>query len=271
MPGERACQPVPHDAEGIRMTEIHPDDVTADKGSASWKFDFLDTVNADPLANSACLAVAKAYLNFASQTRPQAYCAMPELMIRTGLTRPTLRKAKSTLERLGYLVAKFVTEEGATMYELVNARKNLIDEHLTIARELIVNASRERKVRERSTPRGGKNSLPPKSRRGENNLSPKRKNSFPNTLEEYPGVIFLEGKTLNRDDAQFQINPYLVANSGDDLTTPFDAPDTEEAADAFIESAGNFPPIIARQLRKMLMAGELTPLFLTSDLGRRTA
>lgn len=255
------------------MTDaLHPEDIAADKASATWKFDFLDTVNADPQANSACLAVIKAYLNFASRSRPTAYCAMSELMLRTGLTKPTLRTAKATLERLGYLVAKYVTEEGATMYELVNARKETIDQHMAIARETILSAARERKVRERFTGRGGKKSLPPETARGENNLPPDRKNSFPNTLEEYPGVILLEGKTDNRTQVRSHSNPYQIASSGeDDPTIPFDIPSTEDEAQTFIESAGTFPPVIAMQLRRMLMAGELTPSFLSLDLGRKSA
>ncbi|MGO6938157.1 hypothetical protein [Rhizobium johnstonii] len=134
----------------MRASALTTDDEAAARANATWKFDFLDIVNADPKAGGACLAVIKAYLHFASKARPQAFCSLPELMLRTGGSRPRVLRAKVTLEKLGYLVPMYVTDEGATMYRLVNARKQLIDDHLRIAREKLAAEKRDRKRRQRS-------------------------------------------------------------------------------------------------------------------------
>jgi hypothetical protein len=237
-----------------------------DTTSATWKFDFENTVNADPLAKGSCLKVARAYLDFASQAKPDAFCSLPELMLRTGSSKPAVLRAKTLLERLGYLVPLFVTEEGATMYRLVNARKQMIDDHLRIAREAFAAEKRFRKRRERQkTKQGSNETIPPENDNWERNDTPVGNETIPNTVEEYRRDYLYE------TGAHFEEVEGPETYSSEDLTTPFDIPGSEEEAEAFIASLGDFPPIIARQLKKMALGGELTPLFMTSDLCRRHA
>lgn len=257
------------------MTEaLHPDDVAAEKASATWKFDFLDTVNADPLANGECLGVLKAYLSFASASKPLAYCSLPELAVRTGSSFPAIRRAKAKARRLGYMILDHINAQGAEVFRLVNARKEIIDLHMKLKREAFAETKRERRQqqRQRNQSLGRIETLPPDFDGGYQNVTSLENETLPNTLEATPRVYLLEGRADNRDQELSRANPYLIASSGeDDPTVPFDIPSSDEEAQAFIESAGTFPPVIAMQLRRMLMAGELTPSFLSLDLGRKSA
>ena len=236
-----------------------------DTSSATWKFEFADTVQADPMAKGGCLAVIRAYLNFASKADPKAFCPLSELMLRTGLSKPAIRRAKDTLVRLGYLEKLYETEGGAVMYRLVNARKQLIDDHLRIARESLAAEQRDRKRRERKRS-GGKETLPPQIDVRERNVTPVGNETLPNTVEEYRRGSCSEGRegSLGRQDTRQ--NPYAMS-SGDDPGKPFDIPQNDNEANDIIAHVGTNNPAILNALRKMLMAGELTPALLMSNFG----
>ena len=166
-----------------------------DTSSATWKFEFADTVQADPLAKGACLAVIRSYLHFASKSDPRAFCSLPELMLRTGSSKPAIRRAKVVLEKLGYLKPLFVTDEGATMYGLFNSRKELIDDHLRIARESLAAEKRDRKRRERQRAhQGGNETITPENDNWERNVTPVGNETLPNTVEEYRRDSCSEGR-----------------------------------------------------------------------------
>lgn len=236
-----------------------------DTSSATWKFDFMDTVNADPLAVGECLGVIGAYLNFCSKDDPRAFCAIDELVIRTGATKPTIRKARKLLVKLGYMKEKFVTSEGAMMYELINARKEQIDLHIKISRNDLANARRLRKRAERISQKkreGEKETLPPDDALTERNFPPKRKETFPNTVEEHRRVSCSEGRDESlREDSGYHdlddLNPY----------EPFSIPDNDNDAEEILSHVGNVNPFVKTELRRMLMAGELTPVLLMSNFG----
>lgn len=232
-----------------------------DTSSATWKFEFADTVQADPMAKGGCLAVIRAYLHFASKSDPRAFCSLPELMIRTGLSKPAIRRAKETLVRLKYMEVLFVTEEGATMYKLVNARKQMIDDHIRIARESLAAERRDRKRRERKA-KGVNETIPPKSDDWERNDTPVENETLPNTVEELRRDSCSEG----RDESLSVGNGY---HELDDLNPykPFSIPDNDNEAEEILSHVGNVHPFVKTELRRMLMAGELTPVLLMSNFG----
>lgn len=240
------------------MTEIHPDDITAEKASASWKFDFLDTVNADPLANGECLGVIKAYLNFANATNPRAYCSLTELVLRTGSSLPAIRRAKAKLQKLGYIQFEYTTAQGADMFMLVNSRKEQIDLHIALKREALLETKREERLR--STRAGGIKTLPPDFDEGYQNVTSEKNETLPNTLEEYPGVIFLEGEAIS----QGTISPLTTryADLDDDPHQPFPTPIDDHDAESMIDSicAGkDVEPRFRNRLKSMLNDAILTP------------
>lgn len=246
--------------EGIRLNE-------KDTSSATWKFDFEDTVNADPLAKGGCLKILRAYLNFANKSDPRAFRSMSELMLATSLTRPTIKKAIKIMERLGYMVPLFVTEGGATMYRLVNVRKELIDEHLVIARvsRAFARADQKKQYRKRH---GVKETFPPTMPDSERNYPPKVKETFPNTVEEYRRDSCSEGRgVLVEGYSPSNDNPY--ADLPDEV--PFDIPSSDTEADEVIAEIlpylGTVNSAVMGSLRRMLLAGELSPAFLTENFG----
>ncbi|MBB3747446.1 hypothetical protein FHX10_007003 [Rhizobium sp. BK591] len=263
-------------------------DEAAVRANATWKFDFLDTVNADPKAGGACLAVIKAYLHFASKVRPQAFCSLPELMLRTGGSKPRVLRAKASLERLGYLVPMYMTDEGATMYRLTNARKQTIDDHLRIAREALAAAKRDRKRRQRTREgiEGGNETILPENAYPERNDTPVRNETIPNSLDEYPRGIFSEGRDFLTADIEFtnstyenhpreQTDPseaadYAAMSRGNDADEPIPVPSDQDEAQTMMEAICEgraVPDIVRRRLLSMLQAGVLTPRMASNILG----
>lgn len=261
-------------------------DEFAVRANATWKFDFLDTVNADPKAGGACLAVIKAYLHFASKARPQAFCSLPELMLRTGGSRPRVLRAKVTLEKLGYLVPMYVTDEGATMYRLVNARRQLIDDHLRIAREKLAAEKRERKRRLRSggVQGGGNETILPDFDYFERNDTPVCNETIPNTLDEYPRGIFSEGRDFLTAAIELTGSPcesHLgeqngevagdeAMSRGDDAEEPIPVPDSQNEAQLMMDAiceGRKVHDLVRRRLLSMLNSGILTPRMALNILG----
>jgi hypothetical protein len=189
-----------------------------DTSSATWKFDFSDTVQADPLAKGYCLAVIRAYLHFCSKADPRAFCSITELMLRTGASRPAVIRAKALLEKLGYLVPLYVTDEGATMYRLLNVRKQIIEDHLRIARESLAAAKRDRKRLERRMARGDKETILPKNSDFERNVTPVLNETLPNTVDEYRRNIISEGSDESLYTSADEILPDDYFTPPDDIT-----------------------------------------------------
>lgn len=228
-----------------------------DTSSATWKFEFEDTVNADPLAKGACLKVLRVYLNFCTKAKPEAFCSLPTLMLLSGSSKPRVLRAKATMEQLGYMVPLYVTDEGSMMYRLVNARKDAIAEHIHIGRETLAAEKRERKRRERSV-KGRNETIPPEGVNLERNVTPVGNETLPNTVDEYRRDSCSEGRGgWERDTPP---NPY--GSIDDDLTVPFAVPTSEEEANEILSHARVQQPPILNAMRSMLMRGELTPLLL---------
>ncbi|WP_139802342.1 hypothetical protein [Aurantimonas sp. 22II-16-19i] len=119
---------------------------------SSWKFDLLETVNADPKTSPADLAIMEAYLHFTRAKSRTAYLSALAIRIRTGIkSTDTITARRRRLVELGYLVPHGTTRTGIEVFEVVNARQNLVDEHVMAAQEKLreMDADRKRKDRAR--------------------------------------------------------------------------------------------------------------------------
>jgi hypothetical protein len=229
------------------------------RNSATWKFEFADTVQADPLAKGECLAVIRCYLHFASVSDPKAFCSLSELMLRSACSRPAILRAKATLERLGYLVPLYTTDEGATMYRVVNARKEVIDEHLRHSRQELADAKRDRKRRERKSKKhGGNETIPPETDNFERNDTPVLNETLPNTVDEYRrGYSYEEGQWGVEGNSS-----YSSAHRGDESTSLIPIPRDDAEADQMIDVICEGISVemdLRIRLTEMLVAGVLSP------------
>jgi hypothetical protein len=227
-----------------------------DRQSAAWKFDLLETLNADPKANGSCLKVMAVYLKYADSESRQAFVSNSNLTIRAAVSKPTAQTARETLEKLGYLVPRYRVGDGAMLYRITNARRELITDHLHIALQVAAEAARERKLTARKKASDlGKKSCPPETAEGERNLPPEWKDSFPNSLDTIPEVSSSEGKDRS-------VGNQYAAVSGDDPHLPFPIPTSEaEAVEMMtaIFSGRESNPAFLTYFRRKLMDGRLTP------------
>ncbi|TBH34703.1 hypothetical protein ELG66_01605 [Rhizobium leguminosarum] len=253
--------------------------MTVEAASATWKFEFLDTVNADPQCTPACLKVIKAYLHFASEASPVAFMAKSELVARTDLGEATIKRTRKLLTKLGYLKAIGKTTEGAVQYRLHNARKQAIDEHVILVRERLAEDRREEKkrFRDRSAMRGDQDE-PPRNAMGGSKGPPHSDQNEPQIPRLIPRGIFSEGRDILIANNEFtggtqekqpreQIDlsetaGYEEMSRGDDPDEPIPVPSDQGEAQTMIETICDgraVPDIVRRRLQNMLQAGVLTP------------
>lgn len=261
--------------------------MTVEAASASWKFDFLDTVNADPKCTPACLKVIKAYLHFASEASPVAFMAKSELMVRTDLGEATIKRTRKLLSRLGYLKPIGKTAEGAIQYRLRNARKQEIDEHIILVREKLAEERREGKklFRTRSASRGDQND-PLENAMGGSKGTPRSDQNEPQIPRLIPRGIFSEGRDTLIANSEFiasthenqqreqnglsETAGYAAMSRGDYSDEPIPVPDSQIEAQAMMGAiceGRTVPDLVRRRLLSMLGSGILTPRMASNILG----
>ncbi|MBY5727769.1 hypothetical protein [Rhizobium leguminosarum] len=253
--------------------------MTVEAASATWKFEFLDTVNADPQCTPACLKIIKAYLHFASEAAPVAFMAKSELVARTDLGEATIKRTRKLLAKLGYLKAIGKTAEGAVQYRLHNARKQTIDEHIILVREKLAEDRREgkRRFRVRSAMRGDQNE-PPRNAMGGSKGPPRSDQNEPQIPRLIPRGIFSEGIDILTANSEFtggthesqqreqnglsETAGYAAMSRGDGSDEPIPVPSDQDEAQTMMETICDgraVPDIVRRRLQNMLQAGVLTP------------
>ncbi|MDC9808405.1 hypothetical protein [Rhizobium binxianense] len=261
--------------------------MTVEAASATWKFEFLDTVNADPQCTPACLKVIKAYLHFASEASPVAFMAKSELVARTDLGEATIKRTRKLLTKLGYLKAIGKTAEGAIQYRLHNARKQAIDEHVILVRERLAEERREEKkrFRDRSATRGDQNE-PPRNATGGSKGTPRLDQNEPQIPRLIPRGIFSEGRDILIPNSEFTVSThenqqreqnglsetagYAARSRGDGSDEPIPVPGDQDESQAMMEAiceGRDVPDIVRRRLLSMLQAGVLTPRMASNILG----
>lgn len=133
------------------------------KSLTSWKLDLLETVNADPMTTPTDLAIVEAYLHFVRAKSRTAYLSALSLRVRTGIaSAETVTARRKVLVKLGYFVPNGRTKTGIEVYQIVNARQNIVLDHVTIASEKLreMDAERKKAFREKRRIAGD---VPPKS------------------------------------------------------------------------------------------------------------
>ncbi|NEI37084.1 hypothetical protein GR204_24370 [Rhizobium leguminosarum] len=261
--------------------------MTVEAASATWKFDFLDTVNADPQCTPACLKIIKAYLHFASEASPVAFMAKSELVARTDLGEATIKRTRKLLSKLGYIRAIGKTAEGAVQYRLHNARKQTIDEHIILVREKLAEDRREgkKRFRTRTAARGDQNE-PPKNATGGSKGTPRSDQNERQIPRLIPRGILSEGRDILATNSEStgsthegqqreqsglsETAGYAEMSRGDDSDEPIPVPCDQDEAQAMIEAICEgraVPDIVRRRLLSMLRAGVLTPRMASNILG----
>jgi hypothetical protein len=229
-------------------------DAKVDAASARWKFDFLDTVNADPLCKPACLKVIKAYLTFASEGAPVAFMARSEISLRTGLADATIKRTHRLLVKLGYLQRLNKTKGGAIQYRLVNARQALIADHIVFGREKLADDMREKRRLEKAMK--GLKMSPLNSAGADQNEPPMGIKMSPNSLENTLELI-AKNTELSLIGAHGSFADPVVNGP----SSPIPAPETSAEADATLQQivqGKDVPAYVVNALGLMLGKGTLT-------------
>ncbi len=120
-----------------------------DTSFATWKFELENTVNADPQTDGACLQILRAYLDFMGSPDARPYRSLIDLKVATSLAENTIIDRRKRLVKLGYFRPDSITSGGATRFQIVNARINLVLDHQTIARETLREMEAKKKDRVR--------------------------------------------------------------------------------------------------------------------------
>lgn len=116
---------------------------------ATWKFELENTVNADPMTDGECLQILRAYLDFMGSPDARPYRSLIDLRVATSLSENTIIDRRKRLVKLGYFRPDSTTSDGATRFQIVNARVNLVLDHQTISRETLRELEAKKKERTR--------------------------------------------------------------------------------------------------------------------------
>ncbi|UWM76637.1 hypothetical protein N1937_05200 [Rhizobium sp. WSM4643] len=116
---------------------------------ATWKFELLATVSADPMAGPGYVGIVLSYLNFMGSADACPYRSLIDLQVDTGLARRTLIEHRHELVKLGYFTPAGITSDGAQRYRIVNARENHVLDHKIVMRETLRERNAEEKEIER--------------------------------------------------------------------------------------------------------------------------
>ncbi|MBX5008761.1 hypothetical protein HJB67_01995 [Rhizobium lentis] len=264
---------------------------------ATWKFQIENTVNADPLADGACLQVLRAYLDFMPSVDARPYRSLIDLQVATSLAENTIIDRRRKLVKLGYFKRAGKTSDGAVRYQIVNARESIVLDHQIISRETLRRLEAEKKEKKRCrrrrpdapdaladnavspSPHEGLNCAWPLTARGDS-PSPHEGNNVYDTVES----LSMERRenlsrqiSFSEDAPQKQpevASSYASLTAGNELDTPIPMPIDEAEAESMVAAMCDGLAVSAflhRRLKSMLSTGVLTPRMASNILGRRAA
>ncbi len=124
-----------------------------DTSFATWKFQLENTVNADPLADGACLKVLRAYLDFMGDANDRPFMSITNLKVATAMHEGAIVRARKKLVDLRYFIPCGRTSAGAVRYQIMNNRLNIVLDHQTVARETYKEMDAEKKAKGRDKSR----------------------------------------------------------------------------------------------------------------------
>ena len=253
-----------------------------DTSFATWKFEFENTVNADPRLGPACLGVLRAYLDWMGDPNSTPWLSTGSLSIATAMAENTIRQARRQLEREGYFVPTGKSSSGAIMYRLVNNGLNRVLDHITIARETLREIEDEKKaatrIRRASSPSNSEGDMSPSISEVQDADVPfKICGDSPSKSE--PNNVYYDVDSIIREREDHLSYPpddaatsYSLAQSGDEANQPLPVPDSTQEADRMIATiceGFEVSTVIRNRMTSMLMAGVLTPNMATKMLGAR--
>ncbi|MBN9018743.1 MAG: hypothetical protein J0H11_15120 [Rhizobiales bacterium] len=247
---------------------------------ATRKFEFEDIVNADPLCPPAALKVVRAYLPFVRDFEKDAvWRSNIDLQVATGLSERHIIDTRRRLIELGYFEEAGKTGAGAVRYRLRLERENLVLDHQMIARESLRRMEADRKNRQRLKRQATRSVTEDSSVTqgvfvtedfaGTADPVPCKKfravteDSSGNYLDRIPteGSLYEKEGYWELEDTRVEAGP-ADDERPDALDVPYPAPASEDdlertLADLF--DGCRLSPNLITAMRKMLMAGRLTP------------
>ncbi|KAB2716984.1 hypothetical protein [Brucella intermedia] len=235
---------------------------------ATFKFELLETVRGDPRLRSApCEAVVGVLISFLSADehtlKPTlVYASNITILARTTIkTKATVIKARKLLEEHGYLVKKSCTASGCDLYQVRNPHYEYVQMHMREKAEKLksdaaVAREEERRRKAKKLIRGTEFE-PTENHEGFNNCTHKGSENIPNIVEHYRGKASIE-------EEQF-LSAY---GEEDNQCQPLPVPASQEELEHMMTeicSGVSISPAVTSYLRRMLLAGELTPAIITQQ------
>lgn len=256
-----------------------------DTSFATWKFQLENTVNADPLADGACLKVLRAYLDFMGEPNDRPFMSITNLKVATAMHEGAIVRARKKLVDLRYFIPCGHTSAGAVRYQIMNNRLNIVLDHQTVARETYKEIDAEKKAKERDK---RKSSAPGHAEIAGDIGSAKiagttafqvcdnRRDSTAEiadeSVENTVEVISIEGEGDLIWHSDESGNAYKRVRDGDDPNDPLPIPDEESSAHYMISAlcdGVDVHPIVQRRMMTMLKLGVLTRNLALSMIGKR--
>lgn len=239
---------------------------------AGFKFATLDTVRADPrLRKAPCLSVMSVYLSFVTIDKrtlkpTTAYASNIELMARCNdvNSKVTAGKARRLLVENGYLVLIGQTKDGCAKYRVENPHIERVQMHIQEAKEYWKGRDAEQKEDERRKKRflgeaGVTTDVTPQGARGNIEWSDRVTTDDTNYL-----IGNLSGLSSREESPPIKVSSVSssYAEIEEDPHLPYPIPESEQELMFMLSSLFDGCQLsaeIMQAMRKMLMAGKLTP------------
>lgn len=224
------------------MTE-KPLHTSSTQALATWKFDLLATVDADPLlsSNTACLSVVRVHLHYANRrgNYVTSYASNATIRALTGKSERTIQTARQLLVELGYLTIVGSTKCNCTRYRIDNPRgeivKMLVEERKWKIKEELKDKKQKDRLREERKKRASIVTA--------DHVQEKRVSDWEDSGQE-PGCEL------------------ATAFGCDDQDDPFNPPKCEAETEELIDSIFfglDLHPKVRERLVQQLQGGVLTP------------
>lgn len=253
-----------------------------DTSFATWKFDLENIVNADPRLGPACLKIVRAYLDWMASPETRPFLSIGHLRIATALTNNTIIKARRELESFGYFVPDGKTGSGAIMYRIVNAGRNLVLDHIAIARETLRELEADKKAAFRQKKNAASSNIEEDmstsksaqqtEERPFNFCSDSSAENEPNNVYNSVEAISIEEEEHLNKSPLDAYGSYLKAHHGDEANEPLPIPKDQTEADdmmAAICDGVDVHPSVRSRMMSMLKQGVLTPNLASGMIGKK--
>ena len=236
-----------------RASDQSDRDLAADRSKAGFKFDLFETVNADPRAKPADLAMIVAYAGKMSWPKRTAWLSTAHARALTGLSERQVNISRARLRKIGYL-----TEPGmkgtARLFTIANPNRDRMRDHVTETTAF----HRERTKDRQAARRAHRRAVTANSDATEPDLSHSPSDCdvaalFAGNTPQYPSVMALEEEGISKGYSEAK---------GDDPFRPFPKPQSDREADEMLSAIteGMDPsPAVLAFYRLALIEGRLTP------------